>query len=85
MPSQRRPRRRATRREPTRSAATAAEEMTIPAYPRLVADDVTPEALVSLLCEQGGRMAVMSAEGDLFDIMWAGTPVTARSRTSGSS
>ena len=46
-----------------------AEAMTVPAYPRLVADDVTPEALVSLLCEQDGRMAVMSAEGDLFDIM----------------
>jgi replicative DNA helicase len=51
------------------SAATEANEMAIPAYPRLIADDVTPEALVSLLCEQGGRIAVMSAEGDLFDIM----------------
>jgi replicative DNA helicase len=51
------------------SAAAAAEAMAVPAYPRLVADDVTPEALVSLLCEQAGRMAVMSAEGDLFDIM----------------
>jgi hypothetical protein len=51
------------------SAAATADSMAIPAYPRLVADDVTPEALVSLLCEQGGRMAVMSAEGDLFDIM----------------
>jgi hypothetical protein len=51
------------------SAADFAGEVEIPAFPRLVADDVTPEALVSLLCEQGGRMAVMSAEGDLFDIM----------------
>lgn len=51
------------------SAAAEAEAMAVPAYPRLVADDVTPEALVSLLCVQGGRMAVMSAEGDLFDIM----------------
>lgn len=46
-----------------------AEAVTIPAWPRLVADDVTPEALTSLLCEQGGKMAVLSAEGDLFDIM----------------
>jgi replicative DNA helicase len=51
------------------SAAAMADEMTVPAHPRLVADDTTPEALVSLLCEQGGRMSVMSAEGDLFDIM----------------
>jgi len=46
-----------------------AEAATVPAWPRLVADDATPEALTSLLCEQGGRMAVLSAEGDLFDIM----------------
>ena len=46
-----------------------AEALTMPGWPRLVADDATPEALISLLCEQGGRMAVLSAEGDLFDIM----------------
>jgi replicative DNA helicase len=45
------------------------KSLTVRPWPRLVADDVTPEALASLLCEQGGRMAVMSAEGDLFDIM----------------
>lgn len=36
---------------------------------RLVADDVTPERLAGLLAEQGGRMAVMSAEGGIFDII----------------
>jgi hypothetical protein len=46
-----------------------AEAVTVPAWPRLVADDATPEALASLLCDQGGRIAVLSAEGDLFDIM----------------
>jgi hypothetical protein len=51
------------------AAKVQAEEITIPAWPRLVADDATPEALISLLCEQRGRMAVLSAEGDLFDIM----------------
>lgn len=50
-------------------AQARADAMTIPAWPRLVADDATPEALTSLLCDQGGRMAVLSAEGDLFDIM----------------
>jgi replicative DNA helicase len=38
-----------------------------PVLPRLIADDVTPEKLASLLSEQGGRLAVLSAEGGLFD------------------
>lgn len=37
--------------------------------PQLLADDVTAERLASLLYENGGRMAVMSAEGGLFDII----------------
>ncbi|MGI8549608.1 MAG: DUF3987 domain-containing protein [Dehalococcoidia bacterium] len=41
----------------------------IPARPRLLADDATPERLASLLAEQGGRMAVISPEGDVFDLM----------------
>lgn len=41
-----------------------------PVYPvRLTADDVTPEKLVSLMTANNGRMAVISAEGGLFDIM----------------
>ena len=51
------------------AAKMQAEAVKVPAWPRLVADDATPEALTTLLCEQGGRMAVLSAEGDLFDIM----------------
>lgn len=35
--------------------------------PRLLAEDATPEALVKLLCETGGRLAVMSDEGGIFD------------------
>lgn len=35
---------------------------------RLIADDVTPEALVSLMAENGGKMAVVSSEGGIFDI-----------------
>lgn len=35
---------------------------------RLLADDATPEALTSLLAENGGRMAVISSEGGLFDM-----------------
>ena len=44
----------------------AAEEIVVPAVPRLMCDDTTPEALVSMLAEQGGRLAVISAEGGVF-------------------
>jgi len=47
-------------------AALAAERMTVPVRPRLVADDVTAEAAGSLLAEQDGRLAVLSAEGGIF-------------------
>lgn len=47
-------------------AALAAEQLTVPVRPRLVADDVTAEAAGSLLAEQGGRLAVLSAEGGIF-------------------
>lgn len=35
---------------------------------RLIADDVTPEALVSLMAANGGKMGVISSEGGIFDI-----------------
>jgi replicative DNA helicase len=35
--------------------------------PRLLADDVTPEATASLLADHGGRIAIVSAEGGIFD------------------
>jgi len=34
---------------------------------RLICDDSTPEALTSLLAEQGGRIAIVSAEGGVFE------------------
>ena len=37
--------------------------------PRLIADDVTTEAATSLLAEQGGRIAVLSAEGGIFSTL----------------
>jgi replicative DNA helicase len=48
------------------AAAEAADQLTVPAPPRLVADDITPEAAASLLADQGGRLAVLSAEGGIF-------------------
>ncbi len=50
-------------------AAMFAESISIPAIPRIVADDVTPEAAASLLADQGGRLAIISAEGGIFDII----------------
>lgn len=41
----------------------------IPNLPRLLADDATPESVASLLARHGGRMAVMSSEGGLFETL----------------
>ena len=51
------------------AAAQLAEAITVPVMPRLVADDVTPEAAATLLAEQDGRLAVLSAEGGIFSIL----------------
>lgn len=40
-----------------------------PVVPRLVVDDVTPETLATILSEQGGRLAALSPEGDVFAMM----------------
>lgn len=50
---------------------------TPPDSPRLVADDATPEKLTTLLAKHGGRMALLSPEGGVFDIMagrYSGAP-----------
>ena len=44
-------------------AAVELSAMELPASPRLLLDDVTPESLVLHLHHQGGRIAVASAEG----------------------
>jgi replicative DNA helicase len=50
-------------------AAQIADGIQVPPVPRLLADDCTPEAAASLLAEQGGRLAIISAEGGIFDII----------------
>lgn len=55
-----------------REAAGLAQQLAvvkIPVVPRLAADDITPERLASMLNEQDGRMAIMSAEGGIFELM----------------
>jgi hypothetical protein len=41
----------------------------VPPPTRLYVDDCTPERLASIMAEQGGRMAVFSDEGGVFDLL----------------
>jgi replicative DNA helicase len=50
-------------------AQAEAETIMVPPLPRLLADDTTAEALASLMADQGGRIALLSAEGGPFDAM----------------
>lgn len=59
------------------AAALAAEAITVPHLPKLIVDDATPERLVGLMAAHGGRMAIISDEGGIFDILagrYSGTP-----------
>jgi Protein of unknown function (DUF3987) len=50
-------------------ARREAELPELPAIPRFWTQDITPERLGTLMAENGGRMAVMSDEGGIFDIL----------------
>jgi hypothetical protein len=50
-----------------RLEALAAAEA--PVAPRLIADDCSPERLAMLLAEHGGRLAILSPEGGIFDLI----------------
>jgi replicative DNA helicase len=51
------------------AAALENAEAEMPVELQLIAKNVTPEECSTLLAEQGGRLAVQSAEGDIFDII----------------
>ena len=60
-----------------RALALAEELADLPAAtpPRLLADDVTPQKLATMLSQHGGRMAILSSEGDIFATIagrWSG-------------
>jgi replicative DNA helicase len=55
--------------EAAKELAAELAGMRIPSMPRLIVDDCTPERLVTILQEQDGRIALMSPEGDVFDLM----------------
>jgi len=50
-------------------AARELEEFRIPQALQLVTGDVSPEECITILDEQDGRLAIMSAEGRVFDII----------------
>jgi replicative DNA helicase len=45
------------------------DDLEVPPPPRMIAEDSTPEALVQLLGSHAGRMALLSSEGGVFDMM----------------
>lgn len=45
------------------------ERAEIPAAPRLIIDDVSPEQLITMLMEQGDVISAMSPEGNIFSVM----------------
>jgi hypothetical protein len=51
------------------AAAALVESIVVPPVPRILADDITSEATAALLAEQGGRLAIISAEGGVLDII----------------
>ncbi|GAA5128917.1 YfjI family protein [Haloechinothrix salitolerans] len=50
-------------------AAIEAARIDIPAEPKLVVDDITPEQVGTVLADQGGRLAILSDEGGIFAII----------------
>jgi hypothetical protein len=63
------PEKRRELEDEAKTTAAAVEQNAVPVPPRLMAGDVTPEQLVTLLHEHGGRMAIISAEPGVFGIM----------------
>lgn len=58
------------------TAAVRAEQLArelatipLPVDLQMIADDATPETVKTLLAEQGGRLALLSAEGTVFELM----------------
>jgi replicative DNA helicase len=41
----------------------------VPTPPRMIADDISPERVATLLQDNNGRLGILSPEGDIFDLM----------------
>jgi hypothetical protein len=71
------PDQRDTARYEAHAAAQAAAAIVVPSEPRLFSDDITVEQAASMLADQGGRFAVLSAESEIFNEMagrYSGNP-----------
>ncbi len=71
------PSERDTARYEAHAAALAAEAIVVPHEPRLFTDDATPEQLAMMLADQSGRMAILSAESEIFEVIagrYSGNP-----------
>lgn len=51
------------------AAQALADAVEVPPVPRLIASDATPEVLVTLLDRHGGRIALVSTEAELYDLV----------------
>ncbi|MCI0663416.1 MAG: DUF3987 domain-containing protein [Acidobacteria bacterium] len=56
-------------REETKAKARELAARKVPTAPKLIVDDVTSEVLATILSEQGGRVALFSAEGGIFETL----------------
>lgn len=55
--------------EEAESLAAKAAAITVPVLPQLIVEDVTPEKLAAIMAAQDGRVACLSDEGGIFDIL----------------
>ncbi|MEU7741931.1 YfjI family protein [Nonomuraea sp. NPDC049158] len=51
------------------AAELMAQQIAVPVIPRLTADDTSPEQATTILAEQGGRLAILAAEGTFFEVI----------------
>lgn len=56
-------------REEAKAKARELAARKVPTSPKLIVDDVTSEVLATILSEQGGRVALFSAEGGIFETL----------------
>ncbi|WP_433464361.1 DUF3987 domain-containing protein [Spirillospora sp. CA-128828] len=50
-------------------ARQMAEATEVPTLPRLTADDISPEQAATVMADQGGRLAILAAEGTFFEVV----------------
>jgi replicative DNA helicase len=54
------------RMQEAKEAAVALDHFKVPQFPRLIAEDITPEALAWAMKHHGGKIAILDTEGGIF-------------------